>query len=313
MNEFFHDTWRGLNAVPKYLQSKYFYDEVGDGIFQEIMRSPEYYLTDCEMDIFSTQANTLADTIINCFKDFDVVELGAGDGTKSIHLLRALMNKHVDFTYYPIDISSNIIDHLGKTLPVALPGIRVQGLNGDYFDMLEEVKDISSRNKVVLFLGSSIGNIPLENTADFFKSLKAHLLPGDLVLTGFDLKKDPAVILAAYNDKAGVTRRFNLNLLQRINDTLDADFDISSFEHHPVYCEETGACKSYLTSTKNQRVRIGEVGWIHFIKGEQIYMEVSQKYTIQQTDKFAQEAGFTPKQHFYDGKKWFVDALWQCI
>ena len=220
MNEFFHDTWRGLNAVPKYLQSKYFYDEVGDGIFQEIMRSPEYYLTDCEMDIFSTQANTLADTIINCFKDFDVVELGAGDGTKSIHLLRALMNKHVDFTYYPIDISSNIIDHLGKTLPVALPGIRVQGLNGDYFDMLEEVKDISSRNKVVLFLGSSIGNIPLENTADFFKSLKAHLLPGDLVLTGFDLKKDPAVILAAYNDKAGVTRRFNLNLLQRIKHIL---------------------------------------------------------------------------------------------
>ncbi len=311
-DEFFHDVWRGLTASPKYLQSKYFYDEVGDGIFQEIMACPEYYLTNCELDVFSNKRNELANTLLSYFRDFDVVELGAGDASKSIHLLDALMKHEVDFTYYPIDISKNIITYLDKKLPAALPGIKIHGLNGDYFDMLEELKEISTRNKVVLFLGSSIGNIQLENTVDFLKELKSHLLPGDLILTGFDLKKDPSVILAAYNDAGGITRRFNMNLLQRINNTLDADFDLSQFAHRPVYNEQTGACRSYLESLKTQRVRIGEVGWIHFKEGEQIFMEISQKYTVQQTDEFALAAGFTPVRHFYDSKRWFLDSLWQC-
>jgi dimethylhistidine N-methyltransferase len=312
MNEFFHDVWRGLTATPKYLESKYFYDETGDGIFQEIMHCPEYYLTNCEMDIFTHQCDDLYAAISRHLKEFDVVELGAGDATKSIHLLECLVKNNVDFTYYPIDISGNIISQLSKTLPAAVPGLKVHGLNGDYFDMLEEVKEISSRNKIVLFLGSSIGNIPVDETAGFLSALKSRLLPGDLLLTGYDLKKDPAVILAAYNDKQGVTRRFNLNLLQRINDTLDADFDLGNFEHKPTYDPQTGACKSFLVSTKDQRIRIGEVGWIYFKAGEPIYMEVSQKYTAEQTDHFAKNSGFTPIQHFYDQKNWFLDALWQC-
>jgi len=313
MNAFFHDIWRGLNSSPKYLESKYFYDETGDAIFQEIMRCPEYYLTNCELDIFSAKSNEICSAILSHLRDFDVVEMGAGDATKSIYLLQALLRHEADFTYYPIDISENIIKHLTKALPAALPGLKLHGLNGDYFDMLEEVKDISSRNKVVLFLGSSIGNIPMEETVDFLKALKSHLLPGDILITGFDLKKDASIVLPAYNDKDGITRRFNLNLLQRINDTLDADFDLTSFEHRPVYNEQTGACKSYLVSTKSQRIRIGEVGWIHFKANEPIYMEVSQKYAAAQTDDFALEAGFTPVHHFYDSKRWFLDALWQCI
>ena len=312
MNDFFSDIWQGLNSSPKYLPSKYFYNTTGDAIFQEIMHCPEYYLTNCELEIFSEQSNMLAETIRSYFPHFDVVELGAGDGTKSVHLLEALLKQQNNFTYYPIDISENIINQLYKTLPGILPGIKVQGLNGDYFDMLEAVKDISHRNKVVLFLGSSIGNIPMEGTNDFFKSLKASLLPGDLLLTGFDLKKDAHIILPAYNDKAGITRRFNLNLLQRINDELDADFDLHAFEHTPQYNEETGACKSYLMSTKEQRVRIGEAGWIHFNTGEGVYMEISQKYTLAQIDHFAHGAGFTPVGNYYDSKKWFLDALWQC-
>jgi L-histidine Nalpha-methyltransferase len=312
-NTFFDDIWRGLSASPKYLQSKYFYDDLGDAIFQEIMACPEYYLTKCELDIFSNKSSELSNTILSYFRDFDVVELGAGDASKSAHFLEALLKHEIDFTYYPIDISKNIIAYLNKKLPLALPGIKVHGLNGEYLDMLEELKGVATRNKVVLFLGSNIGNILIENTVAFFKELRSHLVPGDFVLTGFDLKKDPHIILAAYNDAAGITRRFNLNLLQRINSILDADFDISQFAHRPVYNEQTGACKSYLESLKTQRVRIGEVGWIHFKEGERIFMEISQKYTPQQTDGFAREAGFIPVRHFYDSKKWFLDALWQCM
>lgn len=313
MNEFFDDVWRGLSASPKYLESKYFYDEVGDAIFQEIMALPEYYLTRSEMEIFAGQSSSLADIITGQFNDFDVIELGPGDCTKSVYLLRELVSRKADFTYYPIDISKNIIAHLDKTLSETIPGIRVEGLNGDYFDMLDELKDISARKKVVLFLGSSIGNIPLSETVNFFEALKSHLSPGDLILTGFDLKKDPQVVLAAYNDKAGVTKRFNLNLLSRINTTLDADFDISQFVHAPVYSEKTGACESYLVSCKQQRVRIGEVGWIHFEEGEQIYMEVSQKYTTEQVDEIALASGFITVHHFYDSKGWFLDTLWKCL
>jgi len=313
MNEFFDDIWRGLSASPKYLESKYFYDETGDAIFQEIMALPEYYLTRSEMEIFAHQSSSLADIITSQLNDFDLIELGPGDCTKSIYLLKELVGRKMNFTYYPIDISKNIIEHLDKTLPETIPGIKVEGLNGDYFDMLDELKDISARKKVVLFLGSSIGNIPISETVNFFKALKSHLSPGDLILTGFDLKKDPNVVLAAYNDKAGVTKRFNLNLLCRINTTLDADFDISQFAHSPVYSETTGACKSYLTSLKKQRVRIGEVGWIHFEEGEQIYMEVSQKYTSEQVDEAALASGFTTVHHFYDRKEWFLDVLWKCL
>lgn len=311
-NEFFQDIWNGLQSSPKSLSSKYFYNETGDKLFQEIMDCDEYYLTRCELEIFTQQSGKLTTSFLNQLKDFDIVELGAGDCYKSIHLLRSMLKAHVPFTYYPIDISSNVITLLKKKLPVALPGLKMTGLNGDYFDMLEEAKILSNKNKVVLFLGSSIGNIPFEETVSFLRAMRSHLRKGDMVLIGFDLKKDPQTILNAYNDKEGITKRFNLNLLQRINDELDADFKLDQFEHCPVYDEKTGACKSYLKSLKKQRVRIGEEGWVRFEKDEQIYMEVSQKYTVEQTDAMAMAAGFTPMDHFYDSKNWFLDALWRC-
>ncbi len=311
MNQFFQDVWRGLNATPKYLESKYFYDEKGDKLFQEIMDCPEYYLTRCELEIFSKQTSHLADSILHSMKNFDVVELGAGDATKSSYLLQHLLERGVDFTYYPIDISSNVISNLHKQLPQRMPGLQIRGLNGEYFSMLEEVKSISNRNKVVLFLGSSIGNIPFEQTRGFLNCLTEHLIPGDLMLIGFDLKKDPVTILAAYNDKGGITREFNLNLLRRINKELDADFDPELFEHCPVYDETMGACRSYLKSVKQQRVRIGEVGWVHFEEGETIFMEISQKYTVEQINELAADAGFKPVQYFYDSQNRFLDAIWQ--
>ncbi len=310
MDEFLKEIWAGLTANPKYLPSKYFYDKTGDELFVQIMDCPEYYLTRCELEIFTKQGGDMAIAIQDRLKTFDVVELGAGDCTKSKHLLKALLAQDTDFTYYPIDISANVISNLEEQLPQELQGLKVQGLNGEYFAMLESLGTLSARNKVVLFLGSNIGNIPIDDTTGFLKQLGSYLAPGDLLLTGFDLKKDPAVILAAYNDKGGITRRFNLNLLQRINDTFGADLNLAQFEHLPVYDEQTGACKSYLVSNKDQQSHIGNAGSVTFGAGERILMEISQKYTAAQTDAFAIATGFAPTAYFTDSKGWFLDALW---
>lgn len=312
MDQFKADVIRGLTSTPKYLSSKYFYNAEGDKIFQEIMNCPEYYLTNCELDIFSNQTAVLAAACTAAMKDFDIVELGPGDALKSSWLLKYLNKQHVDFTYYPIDISENVITTLTNELPVAIPGLKVHGLNGEYFEMLEKVKTISNRNKLVLFLGSSIGNIPFAETAAFFSALKKNLNPGDILLTGFDLKKDGDIILRAYNDKEGITRRFNLNLLKRINEELHGNFVIENFEHRPRYNEAEGACRSFLVSTLQQKVDIGEKT-ISFMAGEEIFMEIAQKYTVSQTNDFAIKAGFKPLYHFYDAKHWFLDTLWQAL
>jgi len=313
MNRFYEDVLRGLSADSKYLESKYFYDKEGDILFQEIMDCPEYYPTRCELEIFSGQTTMMSGLFKSDDSDFDLVELGAGDATKSIYLLQQLQSGHAAFTYYPIDISSNVIKLLHDKLPVAIPGIKVHGLNGEYFEMLAALNGISTKRKVVLFLGSNIGNIPLDGAEAFCREMRSHLAVGDLVLIGFDLKKDPRTILAAYNDKGGITRRFNLNLLRRINEELGADFDLSRFEHYPVYDPATGTCKSYLVSLADQRVCIGDTECFDFKEGEPIHTEISQKYTVEQTNELAIRSGFKAVKHLFDLKHWFLDAIWECV
>src|SRR5262249_40016363 len=148
---------------------------------------------------------------------FDLIELGPGDCSKSVHLLRRLQATHADFTYVPIDISAGVIESLAAELPVSVPGLRVKGLNGEYFDMLKKDNFLNGHRKVVLFLGSNLGNMPPSEADAFCHRLRTFLRPGDLAVVALDLKKTPAVILAAYNDKKGITRDFNLNLLNRIN------------------------------------------------------------------------------------------------
>lgn len=311
MNTFLEDVLKGLSAKDKFLQSKYFYDAKGDALFQKIMACPEYYPTKCEMEIFTKQTDLLVSVLTEHSQEFDIIELGAGDATKSGYLLKGLLDKRVSFTYYPVDISSNVINLLNTSLPQKLAGLQMHGLNGEYFDMLEKAKTLSDKIKVVLFLGGNIGNVPFEKAGEFCKSLRSHLMAGDLVLTGFDLKKNPIKILDAYNDKTGYTRDFNLNLLQRINDELKGNFVIENFYHFPTYDPIAGACKSYLVSCKNQRVEIAD-STFYFEEGEPVFMEIAQKYTVKQTDELAVKNGFKPKQHFLDSKKWFLDTLWQC-
>lgn len=309
---FYKDVLAGLSASPKKLQSKYFYDAAGDKLFQDIMQAPEYYLTNCEMEIFSEQNQELAAILIKQFKNFDLIELGAGDATKSIHLLQQLLQNKVDFTYLPIDISTNVIEQLGYKLPKHLPGLQMHGLNGDYFDMLKEARQLSDRPKVVLFMGSNIGNMPVKEASDFCAELRKALSPNDLVIIGFDLKKNPKTILAAYNDVAGITKKFNLNLLKRINRELNADFDLNQFDHYPLYDPQTGACKSFLVSLAQQEISIGSTK-IQFEEHELIDMEVSQKYNLQEITLMAENSGFELVENFFDNKKWFVDAVWKCV
>jgi L-histidine N-alpha-methyltransferase len=309
--EFYHDVITGLKQTPKRLNSKYFYDAVGDKLFQELMNCEEYYPTNCELEIFTQQTAGLCDAMIADGSAFDLIELGAGDAMKSTFLLKYLLEQKADFSYLPIDISANVISYLNDTLPITLPGLQVAGLNGDYFDMLKKAASISDRRKVVLFLGSNVGNMPPGDAEGFCRELRNNLSTDDMVLMGVDLKKNPKTILAAYNDKGGITKRFNLNLLSRINRELHCDFDVSKFEHYPTYDPETGACKSYLISTEDQQVRIGNET-ICFMKDEYIFMEISQKYTVMQTNQMAENSGFKPMNLFFDNKKWFVDAVWMC-
>ncbi|WP_316803126.1 L-histidine N(alpha)-methyltransferase [Pedobacter nototheniae] len=308
--QFLQETLEGLNARPKRMSSKYFYDETGDRIFQQIMNMEEYYLTNAEMEIMKHQADAIVKTISGDGNAFDLIELGAGDATKSIHLLKTLIDKNLNFKYFPIDISEHVISDLEMNLPQKLPALNFQGLNGDYFDMLKKAAAISDRKKVVLFMGANIGNMNTDEAKEFCTSLKQILSPDDILIVGFDLKKNPQQILNAYNDKAGITRAFNLNLLNRINRELDGNFDLNTFEHYASYDPETGACKSYLISLKNQTVEIGN-STIHFSNGEYIYMEISQKYSLTEIDELARFTGFKVVQYFSDQQKYFVDAVWK--
>jgi len=309
---FAREMLEGLRSEPKRLLSKYFYDAAGSRIFQEIMNCEEYYPFTCELEIFTETAAGLAGSIMAPGGAFDLIELGAGDCTKSGCLLRYLVDIDADFTYMPIDISSDIIGYLNRQLPVDVPGLRVRGLHGDYFDMLEEAAALSVNRKVVLFLGSNLGNMLPAEAERFCRDLRAYLDPGDLVLIGLDLKKEPQTILAAYNDKKGITRRFNLNLLERMNRELGANFDLTRFEHFPTYDPETGACKSFLVSMAEQKVIIDDVP-IRFAKGEAIFMEISQKYTVEQVGRLGKQASFKTVGNFFDSRDWFVDTIWVAV
>ncbi|MCO5936640.1 L-histidine N(alpha)-methyltransferase [Mucilaginibacter sp. RB4R14] len=308
-DRFLQDVVAGLTSTPKHLESKYFYDAQGDKIFQELMNCEEYYPTNCEMEIFTSQTAEICKAIIADGDAFDLIELGAGDATKSTQLLKYLIDNEADFTYLPIDISDNVISYLNITLPVTLPGIKIEGLNGEYFDMLKKAAAISNKRKVVMFLGSNIGNMQVADAEGFCKELRNNLSTGDMVLIGVDLKKNPATVLAAYNDSEGITKRFNINLLERINRELGGDFNTRQFDHYAMYDPETGSCKSYLISLADQEVKIGQE-IISFQKDEYIYMEISQKYAVEQVNEMAGKSGFKPLDRFFDNKKWFVDAVW---
>ncbi|MBN1987734.1 MAG: L-histidine N(alpha)-methyltransferase [Prolixibacteraceae bacterium] len=308
------DTLQGLSSNPKYLLSKYFYDDEGSRIFQDIMNMPEYYLTDCEHEIFSLQTEEITKAICPENKLFNMVELGSGDGLKTRILLKYLVEKAINFQYTPIDISAKANHELVQSLKTELPALQVEAKTGDYFQKLKNLNGHASIQKIILFLGSNIGNFSDEETTKFLNQLSAYSNVGDKVLIGFDLKKSPAIIMDAYNDPHGHTRRFNLNHLVRLNRELDADFNLQKFEQQTTYNPQSGEVKSFLISNGEQTVQIGalEKEFV-FEKWEAVFMERSRKYDFQTIDKLALNHGFKVVQNFTDSRNYFVDSLWEKI
>ncbi|WP_306643757.1 L-histidine N(alpha)-methyltransferase [Sanyastnella coralliicola] len=307
IDQFITDVVEGLSKEQKTLPSKYFYDEKGDQLFVDIMNMPEYYLTNCEMEIFSDQASALAQ-LIGHETSFDLIELGAGDGTKTVHLLRALQQSH-DFTYKPIDISPFAIEGLLQKLSVELPELKTEGVAGDYFSALAKFKEIN-RPISILFMGSNIGNLTDDKAKKFIGDLSQSMKPGDKLLIGVDLKKDPSIILPAYNDAQGITRDFNMNLLDRMNRELDADFNLEQFKHAPVYDEQIGEARSYLVSKSNQSVAIGKANKIfHFEEGERIHTETSRKYDAELIKELTCDHGLTILKQLTDSRGYFSDFI----
>ena len=308
-SSFLDDVISGLTSPQKSLSSKYFYDETGDRLFQRIMECEDYYLTRCEMEIFRDFTADLAVPLNIHQSAFDLIELGAGDGTKTRHLLDYLERQRADFRYLPVDISGHILEVLAQNLENTLPSVNVVPTQGDYFDALQRICETSERRKILLFLGSNIGNMTVEDCSTFCQRLSSMMNPGDMLVTGFDLKKDPKTVLRAYDDHEGLTREFNLNLLRRINEELNADFDLSCFEHYQTYDPGSGACRSYLISQCEQTVTIaGER--ILFRRHEPLFMEVSRKFSHADIEALAGESGFSQISEVCDRKGWFMNAVW---
>lgn len=305
---FYDDVIRGLRQLEKSLPSRYFYDAQGDVLFQQIMHCPEYYLTRCEEEILREQRADIAQSF-SLDDDVALVELGAGDGSKTFHLLEFLVSNVNKVTYHPVDISHHILKHLETDLGNKLPELSIDGYHGDYFEGLASLQQ-ADRPKVVLFLGANIGNMSKAEAKEFCIRMRNLLNKGDKALIGFDLVKNPRIIQAAYDDEAGLTRKFNINLLTRMNRELDADFNEELFEHYCHYDPTSGTCSSYLVSLLEHSVLFPE-DKIHFDKGELIHMEVSQKYLPSEIDHMASETGFAPVKTFTDKRGWFVDVLWE--
>lgn len=303
----------GLSDFPKHLSSKFIYDERGDKLFQEIMAMPEYYLTRCEFDILEGHTAAIAESF-NDKKGFDLIELGAGDGKKTKILLRYLSDKKFDFTYLPIDISQHALDDLETSLKSELPEMKVVPQQGTYFKTLDRLASYDARKKVILMLGSNIGNLLHAEAIGFLKNIETSMNKNDLLFIGFDQKKNPQQILDAYNDKAGITDAFNKNILVRINRELGGDFDVDSFMHWEAYNPETGTAKSFLVSKIEQEVRIEQCGMnVHFDPWESIHTEISQKYDDSVVEWLAKEAGLKIDTWFTDKKKFYKNYVFKKI
>ncbi|KKN14894.1 hypothetical protein LCGC14_0991470, partial [marine sediment metagenome] len=254
--QFEKDVYQGLTEYPKYLSSQYFYDAKGDKLFQDIMNMPEYYLTDREFEILSDNTAEIAKLFARGNASFKLLELGAGDGKKTKILLNYLSKNNFKFKYHPIDISQNALDGLEASLLKELPEVLVETRQGTYFETLEEINAENGTHKIILFLGSNIGNLLHSQAIAFLKSVQELMQEDDLLFVGFDMKKNPEIILDAYNDASGITAAFNKNILARINTELDANFDLDKFRHWEVYDPETGTAKSFLVSKENQTVTL---------------------------------------------------------
>jgi dimethylhistidine N-methyltransferase len=300
MNNFMEDVIHGLSQSPKQLHCKYFYDERGSELFDQICALDEYYLTRTEVSIMETHISEMA---FQLDSQIMLVEPGSGSSTKTRILLDAL---HDPVAYVPVDISS---DHLHKTaerLTKAYPQLEVLPVVADFtqsFELPETSRPYS--HAALFFPGSTIGNFTPEQAVQLMSKLTNILGPEGGLLIGIDLQKEAHILEAAYNDSKNITAEFNLNLLHRINHELNANFDVDQFEHRAVYNQNQGRIEIFLDSLQDQSVTLGTREF-SFCKGEPILTEYSHKYTTAQFQKMAQRAGFTHRITWTDDDHQFA-------
>ena len=300
---------KGLSLKNKAISSKYFYNDMGSKLFQKITKHSDYYLTKKETEILHAIQDELP-KVINS-NEIDIIELGPGDGSKSKIIIKGFLRNNYKINYYPIDISRKALQLLGKTLPNN-KNLQIHGIIGEYLLGLKFLKTISKNQQLVLFLGSNIGNFEQGQSKAFIKNIYNCINNNSHTLIGFDIKKDIPILNKAYNDSSGLTKKFNLNLLNRINKDLKGNFKLNKFMHLGAYNPKLGAMESYLISTIEQNVYIKNLNKnVTFDVYEPIHLEYSFKYSMKDIEHLSSNTGFEIVKNYTDTQKYFIDSLWK--
>lgn len=295
---FAEDVRAGLGARPYRLSPKYFYDDLGSALFDAITRLPEYYLTRVERDLLATYGRDIAGRLEG---PLELVELGSGSALKTRLLIDALLERQQALTYHPIDISAEAVTESSLALSAAYERLRVDAYASDYFSLLREKRLQTTDRVLALFLGSNIGNFEPDDARELLSLLAGALRPGDGLLIGYDLKKDPSILELAYDDPTGVTAAFNKNLLARINRELGGDFDLHRFAFRARWNEEAGAVQSFLVSEGQQRVCIAAAQLdVAFAAGDAIHTESSYKFSRDEIVALAKRCGYAENTSYTD-------------
>ena len=299
-----------LNNKPKSISPKFFYDEIGSKLFDEICSLPEYYLYDSEIEILN---NIKIDIKSYIDSEIHLVELGSGSSIKTRILLDTLYNLQTSVEYFPIDIS-DILTLSTQELSYIYKDLKITGIIDTYENGLNFIEHYDDKPNLISFLGSSFGNFNPNEGIYFLKTISDMMKDSDLFLIGFDLKKDESILHKAYNDSKGITANFNLNVLKRINTELNADFDLSKFSHHAVYNELHGRIEMYLKSLCSQTVKIPNVNMpINLLKDELIHTENSYKFSIPQIESKLEKANIGINKIWCDSRNYFALVLGQKI
>ena len=296
---FLEDVLAGLGSSPKTLPPKYFYDERGSRLFDRICELPEYYPTRTELAMLEASGREIAARV---GPDAAIVEYGSGSGKKTA----VLVAKVRPLVYVAIDIAEEQLQRAVSTLAASFPHVRMAAVCADYTQQLDlpSLEGGRVRKRLVFFPGSTIGNFSVQEAHAFLVNARKVAGPGGAMLVGVDLKKDVALLHAAYNDAEGVTAAFNLNVLRRINDELGGDFDLAAFSHRAFYNAAAGRIEMHLESARRQTVRIGSRTFA-FAAGETIHTENSYKYAVEEFQSLARDAGFVAEHCWVDPDRLF--------
>jgi L-histidine N-alpha-methyltransferase len=301
---------RGLLKRPRSLAAWMFYDGCGSRLFERITQLPEYYPTRTERNILASSADAIiAAASADKSRPMRLAELGAGTASKTVILLDAVVRLQSEILYMPVDVSAEALDIAREAIESALPEVCVQPIVTNYVTHPPQLESFNGTT-LAIYIGSSIGNFSPAEARTILRNLSSQLQAGDAILLGTDLVKEESTLVAAYDDRDGVTAEFNLNLLHRLNRELGADFDPASFRHLALWNRVESRIEMHLESTRDQRARIAAAGLdLHFATGETIHTENSYKFTYETIRILLEDAGFEVQQTWTDEHGWYAVTL----